>query len=161
MAPEFRYQSGEVVRVERQGEGYQVTINGRVYPVIVERYAPGELTFSINGERYHAQIAHEGGSRWVGLEGETYHLIRSDPTRRRRAVGGGEASLAATMHSQVVQVAVAPGEKVTRGQTLVTLEAMKMELRVTAPHEGTVIKVLCSPGQVVERGQPLVELGAE
>jgi biotin carboxyl carrier protein len=47
---------------------------------------------------------------------------------------------------------------VARGDTLVVLEAMKMEIRVTAPHEGRVSRLLCAPGDVVERGQPLVEL---
>jgi biotin carboxyl carrier protein len=55
----------------------------------------------------------------------------------------------------------AEGEAVTRGQTLLLLEAMKMELRVTAPADGRVWRVHCATGQVVERGQLLIELEKE
>lgn len=53
-----------------------------------------------------------------------------------------------------------PGDTVTRGQTLVLLEAMKMELRIAAPLDGQVRAVHCAAGQVVERGQILIELQA-
>jgi biotin carboxyl carrier protein len=64
------------------------------------------------------------------------------------------------MPGQVIAVPVAAGDAVSRGQTLIVLEAMKMELRVAAPHDGTVEKVLVSVGEVVERGQPLAEVAA-
>ena len=62
------------------------------------------------------------------------------------------------MHSQVVKVLVNEGDSVTLGQTLVLLEAMKMEMRITAPQDGRVVKLLCKAGDIVERGQPLIEL---
>ena len=49
-------------------------------------------------------------------------------------------------------------DTVARGAPLVLLEAMKMELRLTAPQDGQVSKIYCAPGQVVERGQRLVEI---
>jgi methylmalonyl-CoA carboxyltransferase 1.3S subunit len=54
---------------------------------------------------------------------------------------------------------VSEGDTVERGQTLVILEAMKMELRVTAPEAGRVKRLLVQMGDVVERGQALVEIG--
>jgi biotin carboxyl carrier protein len=47
---------------------------------------------------------------------------------------------------------------VQKGDTLVLLEAMKMELRIQAPGDGEIARVHCRAGQVVERGQLLVEL---
>ena len=64
------------------------------------------------------------------------------------------------MPGQVISVAVKDGDLVTKGQTLVVLEAMKMELRVQAPYAGRVQHVLVKTGQVVERGQQLVEVMA-
>jgi biotin carboxyl carrier protein len=55
-------------------------------------------------------------------------------------------------------VLVKAGDSVERGQALVLLEAMKMEIRVSAPHAGKVAKVLVSPGETVDRGQRLIEL---
>jgi biotin carboxyl carrier protein len=62
------------------------------------------------------------------------------------------------MPSTVVSVNVSTGESVARGDVLVTLEAMKMELAVRAPRDGTVRRIACQPGELVQPGVPLVEL---
>ncbi|MCB0002281.1 MAG: acetyl-CoA carboxylase biotin carboxyl carrier protein subunit, partial [Anaerolineae bacterium] len=58
-------------------------------------------------------------------------------------------------------VLVSAGDAVERGETLVLLEAMKMELRITAPAGGTVTGVRCKAGDVVDRGQVLVEIASD
>jgi acetyl-CoA/propionyl-CoA carboxylase biotin carboxyl carrier protein len=58
----------------------------------------------------------------------------------------------------VVSVEVAPGDAVEAGQTLVVLEAMKMEHRITAAVDGTVEAVLVTPGDRVDAHQPLLHL---
>ena len=65
------------------------------------------------------------------------------------------------MPGKVLQVRVAAGDRVARGDTLVILEAMKMEHAVTAPHDGTVAEVRAEPGQQVEAGAILVVLDEE
>jgi propionyl-CoA carboxylase alpha chain len=65
-------------------------------------------------------------------------------------------SLTAPMPGAVVRVLVEPGNAVTAGQTLVVLEAMKMEHSVAAPADGTVAEVRVQPGQQVEAGAVLV-----
>jgi pyruvate carboxylase len=62
------------------------------------------------------------------------------------------------MPGTVVTVAVVPGAKVARGDTLVTLEAMKMEAAVRAERDGTIAEVLAKPGQHVEAKDLLVLL---
>ncbi len=64
----------------------------------------------------------------------------------------------APMDGVVVKVAVTPGEVVERHAVLVVLEAMKMQIPVTAPAAGTVQAVLVAPGDSVTAGQPLAQL---
>jgi acetyl-CoA carboxylase biotin carboxylase subunit len=84
---------------------------------------------------------------------------RQAKVKRQTSKAGGNDSLEAAMPGQVREVLVKEGDSVEQGQTLALLEAMKMEIRVAAPHPGKVVRVLIQTGQVVERGQQLFELG--
>ena len=65
------------------------------------------------------------------------------------------------MPGQVLQVLVQPGQRVTRNETLVVLEAMKMRFEITAPHDGRVSEVSVSAGAQVAGGAPLVAVEPE
>ena len=90
-------------------------------------------------------------------EGWHFAVGAADEPPSAGALGPG-GSLAAPMPGTVLRVEVHEGEHVDEGQTLVLLEAMKMELAVTAPAVGVVSAVLVEAGQLVSRGQALVEL---
>lgn len=162
---EFRYQVGDEiksVRVERAGDEYRVTVEDRVYQVSIDSRASGELTLLVNGARHSAFVARNDSTHFVAIDGQVLELVVPETSRAgRRRHHHGEDSLTASMPGQVRQVLVAEGDTVERGQTLVILEAMKMEIRVAAPHAGRVAKVAVGEGEVVDRGQVLVELIAE
>lgn len=159
---EFRYDvngNTYTVHVEREGEGrYRVTVGDRTYAVEAHRPEHGRLHLSIEGRRYRAYVAHDGTRRFVAFGACPYVLEQSRGRSAHSRVAAHEGSLEARMPGQVVAVLVEEGQEVEAGQTLVVLEAMKMELRVVAPAAGRVRAVLCRPGDVVERGQRLVEL---
>jgi biotin carboxyl carrier protein len=62
------------------------------------------------------------------------------------------------MPGQVRAVNVSEGDTVTKSQTLLVIEAMKMEIRIHAPRDGKVKKLFVQQGQTVERDQVLVEI---
>jgi biotin carboxyl carrier protein len=66
----------------------------------------------------------------------------------------------APMPGKVLDVGVRAGDAVAKGQILLRMEAMKMELQVSAPAAGVVAEVRVSPGQQVEAGQVLVVVEA-
>ncbi|MBI3242612.1 MAG: acetyl-CoA carboxylase biotin carboxylase subunit [Chloroflexi bacterium] len=85
--------------------------------------------------------------------------VKREAAKRQTTRAGGHEALEAAMPGLVRNVLVKEGDLVEKGQALVLLEAMKMEIRVAAPHAGKVVKVLVSPGETVDRGQRLIELG--
>jgi biotin carboxyl carrier protein len=93
---------------------------------------------------------------WVFLDGEAFEFEAVRAGRRRGA--GHHGSLSAPMPATVVRVNVEAGGRVTRGDTLLVLEAMKMELPVRATADGTVTAVNCRVGELVQPGTPLVEI---
>ena len=94
---------------------------------------------------------------WVAFEGRTYLLERA---HREAAVAEGARSdeIRAPMTGRVVAVAARAGSEAREGDLLLTIEAMKMEFRLTAPEDGTVAEVLCAEGDRVELGQLLARL---
>lgn len=162
---ELQYEvNGETrtVTVEPDGTQFRVTIGETMYTVTAQQPEPGQLILDIDGRRLRVHVARSGSRRYVALSGQTWRLAETQPERQRRgtAAGGlaGSGSLAATMPGLVLEVLVADRDNVKRGDTLVVLEAMKMELRIAAPHDGQVRTIHCQVGQVVERGQVLVEV---
>ena len=124
---------------------------------------------SLGGGRYElvtdsgrrlAYSVRRGGMTWVFLDGRVF-IIQPDDDRAGRARHHDEAALAAPMPATVVAINVMSGQHVKTGDALVVLEAMKMELAVTAPHDGCVRRVACRVGELVQPGVPLVEIDDE
>ncbi|SVB47750.1 uncharacterized protein METZ01_LOCUS200604, partial [marine metagenome] len=67
-----------------------------------------------------------------------------------------EGSLVAPMPGVVLEIKVSSGDTVSAGDTLLTIEAMKMEHHVKAPYEGTVAEILVSENQQLDNGVPLL-----
>jgi biotin carboxyl carrier protein len=149
------------VRLEHiRDDRYIAIINGERYPVALRRGLDGAVVLETDAQRTSVYVASEADQRYVQLNGTSYNLTVDDgrsANKRRRSSGGG-GDLTAQMPGQVVDVLVAVGDAVNASQTLLILEAMKMEIRINAPHDGVIAKVAVARGDVVERGQPLIEI---
>jgi biotin carboxyl carrier protein len=106
-----------------------------------------------------AYAAGPADARWVFLDGRAY-VIDAAPqgSLRRRARGHDEGALAAPMPATVLRIIVEPGQRVSTGDVLIMLEAMKMELPIRAPRDASVKAIGCREGELVEAGVPLLEL---
>lgn len=122
---------------------------------IVRGSTPGEiiLRHAARVERMFAIAA--GPVTWVFHDGVTYEIVEQAPARRH---AGAHESLTAPMPATVIQVNANVGSEVRRGDILILLEAMKMELPLRAPADGRVAAVHCSAGELVQPGATLVEL---
>lgn len=108
-----------------------------------------------DGRTALAYAAKVGDVWWVHLDGHTFALERMEPGASSQQHGGG---LVAPMPGKVLETLVEPGDEVQAGQALMVLEAMKMEHRIVAAHDGTVTAVHHQAGEQVPQGAVLLEL---
>lgn len=159
--PSFVYEyAGQphTVSLERGADDtYAVVIDGRALAVRARPLPDGGWLMELDGVQVRVWAAAQGQERHVFAAGRHVRLTRRAPGRRR-AAAGGDSALTAPMPGVVRAVLVEAGQPVQRGQTLLVLEAMKMEIRITAPMDGVVTALPVLPGTVVERGQALAEV---
>jgi acetyl-CoA/propionyl-CoA carboxylase biotin carboxyl carrier protein len=108
------------------------------------------------------QLAHasseSGAGRWLGRDGDGWHIQDHDPVAaalRGSAGAHGADALTAPMPGTVTVVKAAQGDEVTAGQSLLVVEAMKMEHVITAPYDGTVTELDVTTGSTVAMDQVL------
>jgi len=162
----LRYRAGgeeREVEVERRGRAsFRMRLkDGREAEVEALLLDGSEVRAAIDGAALQGGLVREGERLLVSLRGETYELFEPPPPSVDAAEGpatGAEASLTAPMPGTVVKVAVEEGEEVEEGQLLVVLEAMKMELSVSASRAGVVRSLPFAEGSLVPSGAVLAEV---
>ncbi|MFE7461556.1 acetyl-CoA carboxylase biotin carboxylase subunit [Streptomyces sp. NPDC057554] len=114
---------------------------------------PTRVTVELDGVTHHF---HRTGD-WLGRDGDTWHVQDHDPVEASLSGAGrsGADTLAAPMPGTVTVVKVAVGDEVEAGQSLLVVEAMKMEHVISAPHAGTVTELDVAAGATVAMDQIL------
>ncbi len=157
----YQFQHGErvyEVNVQPDGEGITASVDGQAFAVEVLDSQPGVLSLRLDGKPFTLYWAVDGGVKWVSIGGCTYKLEKPAPRRAQAATESSGEAVRAPMPAQVRAVQVAAGDHVEKGQTLLLLEAMKMEIRIKAPSAGVVSKLNATQGQQVEKDQLLAEI---
>jgi biotin carboxyl carrier protein len=126
----------------------------------VTRIADGVYRVEEKGRAEIVYVAGTGDDRWAFWNGQVFRSERDAAPRRSRRSGPGGAAqtLTAPMPATVVRIKVQPGAAVKKGDTVVILEAMKMELPIRSPADATVKAVHCREGELVQPDAVLVEL---
>ncbi|MFD4374748.1 biotin carboxylase N-terminal domain-containing protein [Streptomyces sp. NPDC058486] len=117
------------------------------------RVTDRSVTVTVDGVTH---TFHRAGA-WLGRDGHSWHVLDHDPVAAALsgARHGGADTLAAPMPGTVTVVKVAVGDEVEAGQSLLVVEAMKMEHVISAPHAGTVTELDVTPGTTVAMDQVL------
>ncbi|WP_424213693.1 biotin carboxylase N-terminal domain-containing protein [Streptomyces sp. BI20] len=151
------------VRVRRRahGEGHELLAPGAaedaVVPVREVARTADTVTVEVAGVTHRLAWARSPEGLWLGLDGDAWHLLRHDPVAALLTGAGlsGADALVAPMPGTVTVVKVAVGDRVAAGQSLLVVEAMKMEHVITATHAGTVTELDAKPGGTVAMDQVL------
>lgn len=153
------------VRVELNGETMSLVIGDDDVVHLdhaafrMDQAGPGMYRASDGTRQWMVAVAGPPDDRWVFVDGCVAHgTVAGERDARRPAPRAVDGAMMAPMPATVVKVLVEAGTEVARGDTLIVLEAMKMELAVRAPRDGVVRAVRCAPGAMVQPGTALVEL---
>ena len=157
------YSAGEALVLEytQNEEGYDFTLNDQTGQARLVAARDGALTLVVDDKPVQAHVVTDGERILVAIEGEVYEFTRGQEQRgrqRRGESGGWEPEIRSPMPGKILELKVAEGDAVEANQTLVLLEAMKMENALATEREATVKKIHVAQGELVELGQLLIEL---
>lgn len=148
------------LELSRAGSGYRLHLGDRVIPIDIKTGADGHAWLIVDGETTEVVIAASGDDVFVHLDGEAYQLRYEHPLERlaHQAHGGAADGVRAPMPGSLVSVQIKTGDAVTKGQTLLVMESMKMETTILAPRDGVVHAVHFDKGQTFDRDALLLTL---
>lgn len=145
---------GVPVRVAGSADDAEVEVNGRsLGRARLTRLGDGQAVVSLGGVTRRYAVARDRGTLWLAEGGRAWPVTRhepGDPGDRAGGALGGDGVLRSPMPGTVLLVKAARGDRVTAGQPLVVVEAMKMEHTLTAPDDGVLAELRVRPGQTVD-----------
>jgi geranyl-CoA carboxylase alpha subunit len=166
----LRWRDGEQVLDVQVHDGHLFTAEIGVEKVVIDvlRREPGAFDFAVDtgavgargagGIRGRAHYARHGDQVFVCADGRTFGFTDGTYAPAEASGAGSDGRITAHSDGKIVAVHVQPGETVKKGQTLVVLEAMKMEFQLATPVDGRVEAVSVAAGAQVKGRQLLVQV---
>jgi biotin carboxyl carrier protein len=153
------------VEVWQEGCGFCVRIGAGVHRVSLAAVDNGHLFSLLVDDDSYELYARRDGAAYDLLVGVEFHRIEAERGHRRSVAKPKEQAGTLTVRSPmtgiVVEVTVAPGQAVERGEVLLVLESMKMNNELRAERAGAVESISVAAGQRVERGATLLQLRSQ
>ena len=157
----YSHDAALTVEYTQKGDEVEAFIDGYALSARLLSAREGAFTLLINGKPVHIHLARDSQRTLVAIEGQVYiftHAQEKQGRARKSEAGKLDPTVRSPMPGKILQVLVTEGAQIEAGQTLILLEAMKMENSLTTEGAARVKKLHVSPGDLVELGQVLVEL---
>lgn len=140
-----------------------VTIGETSQYMSVKEVSSNHLHLDVNGRPMNLFLAPTSEGAWVWVEGRARFVQDAEKAARRKAKSPMETPGMVTppTPASVVRIMVEVGQNVRKGQPLIVVSAMKMEMTLSAPYSGVVAAVNAQVGAQVRPGEILVEIEAE
>ena len=151
------------VELERTEQEWKCKLNGQDMPLDVVSAQDGILSLLLRGKSYEVKQESVGAESSVVIGHERFSATVRDPRsfRSRRRAGASEQGvmkIKAPMPGKVVRILAPAGAQVENGQSVLVIEAMKMQNELKAPKSGVVKKINVEEGAAVDAGQALAEV---
>lgn len=160
----------------------ELTLNGKTHHVTIARRRPhlvliidgeehevsrtpaigdGRNLMNVAGRRVEFARAELGEKQFIRFCGRTYELGFVDPFQAASGAGAGADAVKAPMPGAVVSVQKMSGDRVARGEPVITIESMKLQTALPAPRDGVIAKILKGEGETFEKDEIIVTLEPE
>jgi biotin carboxyl carrier protein len=149
------------LEVRPHDELFQMEIDEKKKIISISRISPAHLSIIIDGKSFNVEVEHFEKNYQVSTRGEVYNFSVIDErevTTSSEQPDKGEKVVKAPMPGLVVEIIVSEGDQVKAGDTLLVLEAMKMQNEITAPASGIILNVSVKSGATVNSGDDLLVL---
>ena len=142
---------------------FKYKINGSPYRVVVQKSDEESVELEVNGTPYLVELEAKKKKTISSIQRQVPSSEQKEaaprPTVTRTAVAAGSVVINAPLPGVVLDIKVKAGDVVKKGQTVIVLEAMKMENNIAAPSDGTISKVSVEKGASVLEGTELIVIG--
>lgn len=142
-------------------KSFKYTINGNVYKVHINSVVDDIADVEVNGTPYQVKLEKPAKKQMVTLKrpAQAPTTASGDLVVTRPAASTTQGAVKTPLPGVILQVKCNVGDTVKRGQTLIILEAMKMENNINADRDGKIIEIKVHKGDSVLEGADLVVIG--
>ena len=135
-------------------------ISGREYEVAEERCKEPRGRMRVNGRVVDFVAARDGTTSFVRLDGRSWRISAVDPRDNSAGLAGG-SDIRAPMPGVIVSLHKQEGEAVKRGETVVTIESMKLQMALPAPRDGIIARLLKKADETFDKDEVVATLAAD
>lgn len=135
---------------------YKFTIKGQEYEVSIEELNDNHLDVDVNGTIYQVELEEKVTKKSPKLVRKP--VVNKPGEGKVTKSSGGSIKIKAPLPGNIFKINVKPGDKVIKGQTVMIMEAMKMENNINAEKEGTVTEIKVNIGDTVLQDDVLIEM---
>lgn len=137
---------------------YKYKINGNLYSVTVGDIEGKNVQVEVNGIPYTVELEKEAAPTIKPIARIAAPTPAPSPAAARPSTPVGKGGICSPLPGVILEIKVKEGEVVKRGQTLMVLEAMKMENDIKADRDGKVTKINVSKGESILEGTELISI---
>ena len=135
---------------------YKYKINGTLYKVTVGEIEDNKVRVEVNGTPYNVELERDAKPKIKPVIRRESTTPAAPPPAISRPAGGAKGGIKSPLPGVILEIKVKEGDQVKRGQTLLILEAMKMENDIKADRDGKVASIKVSKGESILEGTDLI-----
>ena len=163
----LEHRTAKIGLLNRAGSKMLIEVDDKKYDLDIVMVEPGVYSILYNGDSYNVELIEDGSAKRYMVNtfarSFTAEIIDAETKyQQSRKLGSGaegDNDVSSPMPGKIIQIPVKPGDTVTTGQTLIVVEAMKMQSEFKSPGDRIVKEIMVKEGDIVNAHQVMIRLG--